>query len=118
MKTYRDLIIWQKAVDLVVKIYKGLEPLPNYEEFSLKSQMRRCSISIPSNIAEGFGRRSNKDFRRFIDIAIGSLFELQTQLEICKRLDYLSKEQFIVYIEQTREIERMIVAFRKTLCKN
>ncbi|MEJ2545557.1 MAG: four helix bundle protein [Calditrichaceae bacterium] len=84
----------------------------------LKAQMRKCSISIASNIAEGFGRRSNKDFRRFIDIAIGSLFELQTQLEICKRLDYLNEKQFSGYFEQTREIERMIVAFRKTLKNN
>jgi len=115
VKTYRDLLIWQKSIELVVDIYKGIEPFPNFEEYGLKSQMRRCSISIASNIAEGFGRRSNKDFRRFIDIAIGSLFELQTQLEICKRLDYLNDEQFSIYFEQTREIERMIVAFRKTL---
>ena len=98
-----------------MNIYKGIEPFPNYEEYALKSQMRRSSISIPSNIAEGFGRRSSKDFKRFIDIAIGSLFELQTQLEISKRLNYLNEEQFSEYFEQTRKIDRMIVAFRKTL---
>ncbi len=80
--------------------------------------MRRCSISIPLNIAEGFGRISNKDFKRFIDIAIGSLFELQTQLEICERLDYLNKEKINTYFEATRDIERMIVSFRITLYNN
>jgi four helix bundle protein len=118
MKTYRDLYIWQKAIELVVNIYKGTDSLPGTEEYGLKAQMRRCSISISSNIAEGFGRRSNKEFRRFIDISIGSLFELQTQLEICKRLNYLNEEQFSVYFEYTREIERMMVAFRKTLKNN
>ena len=66
MKTYRDLLIWQKSVELIVAIYKGIESLPNSEEYGLKAQMRRCSISISSDIAEGYGRGSNKDFRRFI----------------------------------------------------
>jgi len=76
MKTYRELICWQKAIELVKSIYKITKNFPQSEQFGLTSQLRRAAVSVPSNIAEGFGRGSNKDFRRFLDISRGSLFEL------------------------------------------
>lgn len=77
MKTFRDLLIWQKAMALVTQCYKITKRLPKEELFGLTSQVRRCSISIPSNIAEGFGRGTNKDYHRFLTIAMRSLFEFQ-----------------------------------------
>lgn len=115
MKVFRDLQIWQRSVELVVEIYKQTDNYPKAEEYGLKSQLRRSAVSIPSNIAEGYGRRGNKEFKRFIDIAIGSLFELQTQLEISKRLNFLNEKQFDSGFELSREVERMIVAFRNKL---
>ena len=94
MKSFRDLLIWQKAMHLVTKIYSETNSFPREELFGLTSQVRRCTISIPSNIAEGFGRETNKEFSRFLNIAISSLFEFQTQLEIAKNISYLSEEKF------------------------
>ncbi|WP_370628711.1 four helix bundle protein [Flavobacterium sp. SOK18b] len=79
--------------------------------FALTSQIRRSSVSIPSNIAEGFGRDSSKEYLRFLNIAIGSLFELQTQIEIAKNIDYLNEDEFTTLYEDSREIERMLVSF-------
>lgn len=86
IKSYKDLIVWQKSMDLVVEVYKLTENFPREELFGLTSQMRRCVISIPSNIAEGRGRGTRKDFAQFLRIALGSANELQTQIEIAKRL--------------------------------
>ena len=91
IKTYRDLIIWQKSMSLVTEIYKVTKSFPKDETYSLISQMRRCAISIPSNIAEGYGRKSTSDYIRFLNITMGSLYELQTQLEISLNLRYLKK---------------------------
>ena len=115
MKTYREIICWQKAIALVKSIYKLTNKFPQSEQFGLTSQLRRASISIPSNIAEGFGRGSNKDFRRFLDISRGSLFELQTQLYIAKELDYINKDLFDKTFEQSREVERILIGFIKSL---
>ena len=86
--TYKDLIIWQKAMDLVVSIYKLTNKFPKSEMYGLASQMRRCAVSIPSNIAEGRRRSSKKDFHKFLVIAYGSGAELETQIEITKRLPF------------------------------
>lgn len=83
---YRDLIVWQKSMDLVVLIYKLTKEFPDEEKFGLTSQMRRCTVSIPSNIAEGSRRRGEREFRHFLLIAYGSGAELETQLEIAERL--------------------------------
>ncbi len=115
MKTYREIICWQKAITLVKSIYELTNSFPHSEQFGLTSQLRRASVSIPSNIAEGFGRGSNKDFRRFLDIARGSLFELQTQLYIAKELEYINKELFDKTFEQSREVERILIGFIKSL---
>ena len=108
MKSYRDLIVWQKSMRLVTRIYLITKELPKNEVYGLTSQIRRSSISLPSNIAEGYGRNSTNDYIRFLQIACGSLYEVQTQLEICRNLEYLSKELFNEIYEQSREIERML----------
>ncbi len=86
IKSYKDLVVWQKSMDLVVEIYKITELFPSEERFGLISQMRRCSISIPSNIAEGRGRGTRRDFIQFLRISLGSSNELSTQVEIAKRI--------------------------------
>lgn len=111
MKTFRDLLIWQKAMDLVTKCYTFSSNFPKDEQFGLTSQIRRCSISIPSNISEGFGRGTNKDYHRFLTISLGSLFEFQTQIEIAYNLKYISEENFNKLYEDSRELERMLSAF-------
>lgn len=115
MKTYRDLLIWQKSMDIVLKLYQLTNDFPTEEKYGLTSQIRRSVISIPSNIAEGYGRNSNGDFLRFLNIAMASLFELQTQLEISFRLNYLEAKQNKVIYEKTREIERMMSSFMESL---
>ncbi|MBK0369205.1 four helix bundle protein [Flavobacterium agrisoli] len=115
MSTFRKLLIWQKSMTLVTKIYQETKHFPKEEIFGLTSQLRRSSISIPSNIAEGFGRETNKDFLRFLNISIGSLFEMQTQLEIAKNISYINNEQFNNLYEDSREVERMIVSFTKKI---
>src|SRR3990167_4237956 len=113
IKSYRDLIVWQKAIQLVTQVYRMTRTLPKEELYGLLAQIRRSAVSIPSNIAEGYGRNSTNDYLRFLQIAMGSLYELQTQLEICLNLEYLSKEEFESIDEQSREIERMLSSLIK-----
>ncbi|MBN2588405.1 MAG: four helix bundle protein [Sedimentisphaerales bacterium] len=115
IKTYRDLIVWQKSMSLVTEIYKITKSFPKDEIYSLISQMRRCAISIPSNIAEGYGRNSTNDYIRFLNITMGSLYELQTQLEISLNLRYLKEETFNRFFELSREIERMLGSMIKKI---
>ena len=103
---------------LVTKIYTETNNFPKEQVFGLTSQIRRSAISIPSNIAEGLGRESNKEFLRFLNISIGSLFELQTQLEIAKNVIYLNEEIFNNLYEDTRELERMLVSFTNKIKNN
>jgi four helix bundle protein len=111
MSNFRKLLIWQKSMELVTKIYKTTGKFPKEELFGITSQIRRSSISIPSNIAEGIGRDSNKECIRFLNISISSLFELQTQIEISYNIEYLTEEEFNTIYEDSREIERMLVSF-------
>lgn len=115
MSTFRNLLIWQKAMTLVTAIYRETKSFPKEELFGLTSQIRRCSISIPSNIAEGFGRNSDAEMIRFINISTGSLFELQTQLEIAYNIEYLNKQNFESLYSLTRELEIMLVSFSKKI---
>ncbi|NJD21781.1 MAG: four helix bundle protein, partial [Melioribacter sp.] len=108
MKTYNELIVWQKAVEFVTSIYKITKNFSKDELYGLTNQLRRASVSIPSNIAEGFGRNSKNDFKRFLQISIGSVFEVQTQLQIAKNLDFISEEDFNKIYNATREIEAML----------
>jgi four helix bundle protein len=111
MKTFRDLLVWQKAVALVTDCYLTSTDFPKEEQFGLTSQIRRCCVSIPNNIAEGFGRGTNKDYHRFLTMLLGSLFEFQTQIEIAHNLEYITKENFNKLYENSRELERMLTAF-------
>jgi four helix bundle protein len=115
VKTYRDLVVWQKSMALVTEIYKQTKSFPKDETYGLISQMRRCAVSIPSNIAEGYGRNSTIDYIRFLRIAAGSLYELQTQIEIAFNLCYLSKVEIDKMYESSREIERMLSSLTKKL---
>lgn len=91
MRDYRELTVWQEAMKLVEAVYLAIKRLPVEERFALADQMRRAAVSIPSNIAEGHDRHSNKEFRRFLLIAKGSAAELETQLILCARLAYLDE---------------------------
>ena len=108
MAGYKELLVWQKSMDLVQKVYDLIRLLPKEEMFALSSQMRRAAISIPSNIAEGHGRHSTKDFSRFVLIAQGSRAELETQLEICIRLNYLTREQISEVLELCATVGKML----------
>jgi len=103
---YENLKIWQEAMELAEIVYKLIKQFPDYEKFDLSSQIRRSVISIPSNIAEGKGRSSDKELKQFLYIARGSLFELRTQLELARRLKY---------IKNTKEIKNKIIALESMI---
>ena len=105
---YRDMIVWQKAMDLTDEIYRIIKLLPKEEQFALSQQMRRSAVSVPSNIAEGHGRQTEKDFRQFLSVAQGSLYELQTQLFICLRQHFLSETQAASALELCDEVGKML----------
>ena len=106
--SFRDLIVWQKSMQMVTEIYKICNKFPDSEKFGLSLQMKRSAVSIPSNIAEGYGRNSTNDYIRFLQIAISSLYEFQTQLEISKNLNYISENTFERINKNTVEIEKML----------
>ncbi len=115
MKSYRDLIVWQKSMDTVTLTYKLLKRFPDDERFGLTSQVKRSSVSIPSNIAEGYGRNYRKDYARFLQIARGSLFELQTQLQIAVNLSFINENDLKEIKELSVEIEKMLNVLIKKL---
>ena len=115
MHNFKELKIWQKSVDFAVDIYKLTQMLPKEKRYSLVSQMRRAVVSISSNIAEGTGRRTDKDFNSYLVNSLGSCFELETQLIISKRLKYIEEADFNSSSLSLREIQKMIVGLQKTL---
>jgi four helix bundle protein len=112
---YRDLIVWQKAMTLAKSVYRETERLPSKETYGLQSQMRRCAIGIPSNIAEGHGRLNDGHLRQFLAIARGSLYELQTQLELAGDLSLLEQKTVASLTEQSEEVGRLINGLLATL---
>lgn len=106
-KSYRDLIVWQKAFALTLTIYKETSCFPSDERYGLTSQLRRAAVSIPSNIAEGEGRGAN-NFRHCLSIALGSLNELETQILISDALSYLRQGQAAALLKMTAEVGRLI----------
>jgi len=116
-KSYRDLDVWQKAMDLVVDSYKATKRFPKSELFGLASQMQRAGVSVPANVAEGRARQHTKEFIRHLSIAYGSLAELETHIQIAERLNYLESDQVDRLMKQTSEVGRMINGLRKTLAK-
>lgn len=115
IKSYRDLQVWQKGVQLASLVYQTSRVLPKDEQFGLISQLRRASVSVPSNIAEGYGRRSRADYVRFLNMAMGSLYELQTQAEIASNLGFLEDAESQPLAADARELERMLSAMIRKL---
>ena len=118
MHNFEKLKIWQKAMDVAVEVYKVSLLLPVDEKFNLIHQIKKCAVSIPSNIAEGSGRNSNKEFIQFLGIANGSTFELITQLILAKRLSLVSEDIIQPIINQLVEISNMNFSFQKSLKEN
>jgi four helix bundle protein len=114
-KTYRQLTVWQKAMDLVQMIYIATKKFPTEERFGLTSQLRRAAVSIPSNIAEGQGRKSESEFSHFISIAYGSLRETETQLFIAVRLGYLEQSEANAVLSLAGEVGRLLNGLAKSL---
>lgn len=107
-RSYEDLVVWQKAIDLAENIYRITKSFPKEELYGLTTQIRRSCISISSNIAEGAARNSNKEFKQFLAIASGSCAELKTQIIIAERIECLKKTEATTLVERTTEIERML----------
>ncbi len=112
---FKNLNIWKLAIDLANEIYSVTENFPKSEEFGLKLQLRRCAVSVPSNIAEGSSRTSNKDFNRFLEISLGSLYEIQTQITIANIRTFISESDTNNLENKIIELQKMISGFQKTL---
>jgi four helix bundle protein len=115
MHNFKELKVWQKSRALTKEIYLLTKKFPSEERFELVSQIRISVISVPSNIAEGSGRDSNRDFRRFLSISLSSAFELETQIILANDLEYMSDEDFLKVSEKNQEVQKMIFGFRKSL---
>jgi four helix bundle protein len=118
MSSYDKLIVWQKSVDLVEAVYRATKTFPDGEKFGLVSQMRRSAVSIPSNIAEGQGRKTRKELRQFLSIAFGSSSELETQFIISYRLEFIGKVEYDSLIALLTEIRKMLNAMIASLSSN
>ena len=117
MHNFKELKVWQNSKNLVIDIYKSTKNFPKEEIFGLTNQIRRASVSIPSNIADGCGRNSDKDLIRFLDIANGSSFELETQLIIANELQILNNNDFDELNSKLDEVQKMIYGLKKSLIK-
>lgn len=122
MRDFKDLDVWKKSIDLAEKIYIVTKNFPTNEEYGLTSQLRRAAVSISSNISEGCGRRTNKDFSKFLHNAFGSLKEIECQLIIADRLEYLNRENFEDLMKELDDVGRMLRGFinyvEKRGCEN
>jgi four helix bundle protein len=118
VQSFRELIAWQKAMDLAVSVYKDTARYPRQEVYGLTSQTRRAAVSIPSNIAEGHARQSTKEFLHFLSIADGSLAEVETQVLLAERLGFLSSQSSDSLVAQIKEIGRIINGLSRSLQKS
>ncbi|MCK0131596.1 four helix bundle protein [Flavobacteriaceae bacterium F08102] len=118
IKDFKDLIVWQRAMELVTEVYRLVKKLPKEERFALSDQIRRSAISIPSNIAEGQGRNSTKEFIQFLSIAKGSKAELETQLLLCVKVTYLTNLEIEKATNLIQEVGKMLNALQKSLTTN
>lgn len=114
MHNFKKLTIWKESMNLVSENYKITNNFPDFEKFSLASQMNRCAISIPSNIAEGSSKKSNKHFNIFLEHSLGSAFEWETQLNIAHNENYLSIEKFTELEQKIKQIQKMISGFQSS----
>lgn len=115
MHEFRKLAVWRRSMDLAEQIYRISGNLPVDERYGMASQMKRCSVSVPSNIAEGAGRGTRRQFRYFLEIAMGSCNELQTQLELAFRFNYIEEQVLIAVGEDIIQVYKMISAFYRSL---
>ncbi|MFH1288936.1 MAG: four helix bundle protein [bacterium] len=115
IRNFKDLKIWNKGIELVKIIYHFTNVYPSKEIYGLVSQMRRASVSIPSNIAEGFMRRHNKEYKQFLYIALGSLAELETQIIISEELTFITKEKSMEIQNKINELNKMTISLIKCL---
>jgi len=118
MNRFKNLNIWKRAVILATEIYKVTQKFPDEEKYGLISQLRRCVVSISSNIAEGAGRNTDKDFKRFVSIAYSSSYELETQIIIATNLEYIEKTKSEELCSEINELQKMMYAFSVKLAKN
>ena len=116
MHNFRNLQIWKDAMDLAQEVYEVTETIPTKETYGIISQMTRAAVSIPSNIAEGSGR-SEKDFAHFLSIALGSLFELNTQIMLSERIGYMDNKQSLALQDKADKLQMMIAGFKRRLEK-
>ncbi|MFO0857289.1 MAG: four helix bundle protein [Phycisphaerales bacterium] len=115
IRSHRDLVVWQKGMDLVTEVYRLTQKFPDAERFGLVSQLRRASVSVPSNIAEGYGRGYTADYIRFLRSSRGSLYEIDTQLLIAARLGFIAQSDYEGILERINECGRMLAALIRTL---
>lgn len=115
---FKNIKVWQKSVDLAVKVYQMTTTFPSEEKFGMTSQMRRSSVSIPSNIAEGSARNTSRAFTNCLDISLGESFELETQAIIAHRVGLLEQELFDSMNQDIDEIQKMIIGFKSTVESN
>jgi len=117
LKNYKELKVWQRSYQLCLKIYKITKRFPNEEKYGLTSQIRRAAVSVPSNIAEGYGRKTTLDYTRMLYISYGSVCELETQILLAGDLGLIEKGEFSTLNKDIAEIERMLKALIKSLEK-
>src|ERR1043166_811090 len=108
IKSYRDLAVWQRAMDLAESVYRVTKGFPREERYGLTSQMRRSAVSIPSNIAEGHERKGRAEYARFVSVARASVAELETQVELARRLEYLRDDHCYAVLEAADHVGRMV----------
>ncbi|MCI0355760.1 MAG: four helix bundle protein [Acidobacteria bacterium] len=113
--SYRDLIVWQVSMELVTNVYRVTEAFPKHETYGLSGQMRRAAVSIPSNIVEGQGRNSRREFHQFLGQAKGSLVELETQLMIAGNLGYITADQLQKLLQSSERVSRLLNGLLKSL---
>jgi four helix bundle protein len=107
VKSHKDLLVWQRSMDLVESVYRLTARLPASEQFGLVAQMRRSAVSVPSNIAEGYGRQATGEYRHHLSFSRGSLLELETQAMLCLRLNYLTKDDLEPILKEIAELSKM-----------
>lgn len=115
MAEYKKLIVWEKSIDFCTDIYRVTRSFPSKEDFGITSQLRRASVSIPSNIAEGSKRSTDKDFKHFLHTSLGSCAESQTQVMLAHKLKYISEKDYTFLYGESEEIHAMLLSFIKKL---
>jgi four helix bundle protein len=115
MNNFRELIVWQKSINLVVQIYELTRNFPKDEQYNLITQMQRAATSIPSNIAEGSGRNTSSSFKHYLTISIGSAHELETQIIISKQLGYIREDSYNLIITELHGIQKMLFSLHNNM---